>query len=79
MFAALTIPHRQFAPSALDASLVRNSGRRLSPYARKGRSLSVRVLDAELEHPLELPAVAVSLLRNILETMAVGQGIVLIP
>jgi excisionase family DNA binding protein len=39
----------------------------------------VRVLDAELEQPLELPAGAVSLLMNILETMAAGQGVVLIP
>ncbi len=79
MVAALTIPHRQFAPSALEASLARDSGRRLSPYVRKGGSLSVRVLDAELEQPLELPAGAVSLLMNILETMAAGQGVVLIP
>ncbi len=79
MVAALTIPHRQFAPSALEASLARDSGRRLSPYARRGKSLSMRVLDAELEEPIELPAGAVSLLMNILETMAAGQGVVLIP
>jgi excisionase family DNA binding protein len=77
--AALAIPHRQLAPSAQDAMLARDSGRRLSPYARRGGSLSVRVTDAEQEQPLELPAGAVSLLMDILEAMAAGQGISLIP
>jgi excisionase family DNA binding protein len=77
--AALAIPHRQLAPSAHDATLARDSGRRLSPYARRGRSLSVRVVDAEQEQPLELPAGAVALLMDILEAMAAGQGISLIP
>lgn len=79
MVAALTIPHRQLAPTAHDASLARDSGRRLSPYARRGRPLSVRVLDAEQDQPFELPAGAVSLLMDILEAMAAGQGVSLIP
>lgn len=80
MVAALTIPHRQLAPSAHEASLARDSGRRLSPYARRGKPLSVRFLDdAEQELPLELPAGAVALLMDILEAMAAGQGISLIP
>ena len=79
MVATLTSPHRQLAPSALEAALARDSGRRLSPYARRGRSLSVRVLDAGQDQSLELPAGAVALLMDILEAMAAGQGVSLIP
>ena len=79
MVATLTSPHRQLAPSALEAALARDSGRRLSPYARRGRSLSVRVLDAGQDQLLELPAGAVALLMDILEAMAAGQGVSLIP
>jgi excisionase family DNA binding protein len=77
--AGLATPHRQLAPSAQEAALARDSGRRLSPYARRGRPLSLRVIDAEQEQPLELPAGAVTLLMDILEAMAAGQGISLIP
>ena len=79
MAATLAFPHRQLAPSALEAALARDSGRRLSPYARCGGSLSVRVLDAEQDQPLELPAGAVALLMDILEAMAAGQGVSLVP
>jgi excisionase family DNA binding protein len=72
-------PHRQLAPTAHEAALARDSGRRLSPYARLNRPLSLRVMDAEQEQPLELPAGAVALLMDILEAMAAGQGISLIP
>jgi excisionase family DNA binding protein len=72
-------PHRQLAPTAHEAALARDSGRRLSPYARLNRPLSLRVMDEEQEQPLELPAGAVALLMDILEAMAAGQGISLIP
>ena len=39
----------------------------------------MRVIDAEQEQPLELPAGAVALLMDILEAMASGQGVSLIP
>ena len=77
--AALSVPHRQLAPSPQEAALARDSGRRLSPYARRGRPLSLRVIDAVHEQPLELPAGAVALLMDILEAMAAGQGLSLIP
>ena len=77
--AALSTPHRQLAPSPQEAALAHDSGRRLSRYARRGRPLSVRIIDAEQEQPLELPAGAVALLMDILEAMAAGQGISLIP
>jgi excisionase family DNA binding protein len=75
----LATPHRQLAPSALEAILARDSGSRLSPYARRGKSLSVRVLEAGHDQTLELPAGAVALLMDILEAMAAGQGVSLIP
>ncbi len=79
MVATMARPHRQLAPSAQEAALARDSGHRLSPFARRGMPLSVRVLDAEQEQPLELPAGAVALLMDILEAMAAGQGFSLIP
>jgi excisionase family DNA binding protein len=39
----------------------------------------VRVLDAGQDQPIELPAGAVALLMDILEAMAAGQGVSLIP
>jgi excisionase family DNA binding protein len=75
----LSVPHRQLALSAQEAALARDSVRRLSPYARRVRPLFLQVIDAEQEQPLELPARAVALLMDVLETMAAGQDISLIP
>lgn len=70
---------RRSAPSEQDAALARVSGQRLSRYKGRNQSLSIRVVDAEQDQPLELPAGAVSLLMNILEAMAAGQGVSIIP
>ena len=72
-------PHRQSAPSADDYALARSSRARLSRYKGMNQPLSIRVLDSEQEQPLELPAGAVALLMNILEAMAAGQGVSIIP
>ena len=77
--ATLTHSHRQSAPTAQDASLARISGQRLSRYARRKKPLSLRVMEAGQEQPIELPAGAVALLMDVLETMAAGRGITLIP
>ncbi len=71
--------HRQSAPTAQDASLARISGQRLSRYARRKKPLSLRVTEAGQEKPIELPAGAVALLMDVLEIMATGRGITLIP
>jgi excisionase family DNA binding protein len=71
------IAHRQLPPTPQDSAIARASGQRLSRFARGNRSLSLRV-DAEPQ-PIELPAGAVALLMDILETMAAGRGITLIP
>ncbi|MGI4831413.1 MAG: excisionase family DNA-binding protein [Janthinobacterium lividum] len=70
---------RRSAPTAQDAALARASGQRLSRYKGRTQSLSIRVMEAEQEQPLELPAGAVALLMNILEAMAAGQGVSIIP
>lgn len=71
--------HRQSAPTAQDASLARISGQRLSRYARRKKPLSLRVTEAGQEQPIELPPEAVALLMDVLEIMATGRGITLIP
>ena len=73
------LAHRQLPPSAQEAALARTSGQRLSRCAGRGRSLSLRVMDAGQEQPIELPAGAVALLMDILEAMAAGRGMSLIP
>ncbi|WP_440980813.1 excisionase family DNA-binding protein [Shinella sumterensis] len=76
----MTIPaHRQLPPSAQDAAIARVSGQLLSRYARQKRPLTLRVHDTEHERPIELPAGAVELLMDILEAMAAGRGVTIIP
>ena len=74
-----TLAHRQLPPSARDAAIARASGQMLSRFVQKHRSITLRVTDAEQEQPIELPAGAVALLMDILEAMAAGRGITLIP
>ncbi len=53
----------------------------LSELQANGRvgSLFIRVIDADQEQPLELPASAVAPLMDILEAMAAGRGVSIIP
>jgi excisionase family DNA binding protein len=71
--------HRQLPPSAQDVAIARVSGQLLARLARQKRPLTLRVHDAEQEQPIELPAGAVALLMDILEAMAAGQGVTLVP
>lgn len=71
--------HRQLPPSPADAALARASGQLLSRYVRNDRSLTLQVSDADHPEPLELPAGAVELLMDILEAMAAGRGVTIIP
>lgn len=73
------LTHRQLPPSAQDVAIARVSGQLLSRFAREKRPLTLRVRDAEQEQPIELPAGAVALLMDILEAMAAGQGVTLVP
>ena len=73
------ITHRQLPPTAHDAAIARASGQRLSRFARRNRSLSFRVEAEQDQQLIELPAGAVSLLMDILEAMAAGRGMTIIP
>jgi excisionase family DNA binding protein len=72
------LPHRQPPPTARDSAIARDSGQRLSRYVRRNRPLTMH-LEAEQEQPIQLPAGAVALLMDILEAMAAGRGITIIP
>ena len=74
-----TLTHRQLPPESRDAAIARTSGRVLSRYAGTNRPLTLRVRDSEREQPIELPAGAVELLMHVLEAMAAGQGVTLVP
>ncbi len=73
------LAHRQLPPSAQDAAMARVSGQVLSPFVQKKTPLTLKVREAGKEQPLELPAGAVALLMDILEAMAAGRGVTLIP
>ena len=66
-------------PSKEDVELARASGQRLAPLARRGRPLTLRVRDTGEEETIELPAGAVKLLQAILEDMASGRAVTIVP
>ncbi len=74
-----TIGHRHLRPTAQEAAIARSSAQLLSLHVHTSRPLRLSVSDGERERPLELPAAAVALLRNILEAMASGRGVTIIP
>ena len=63
------------APTTEDVRLAKRSSRRLAPYLN--RNLNVRI--AETDEQVELPAVAVRLLIDLLSAMAEGNAVTLIP
>lgn len=73
------ITYRQLPPTEKESTIARTSKQLLSRYAREDQPLTLRVIDAGRDEPIELPAGAVSLLMDILGAMASGQGITLIP
>ena len=73
------LAHRQLPPSAQDAAMARVSGQVLSRFVRRKRPLTLRVREEGQEKPLELPAGAVAMLMEILEAMAAGRGVTLMP
>ena len=67
--------HEPVSPSVEDVRLAKASSRRLAPYLN--RNLKVRI--AETKEQVELPAVAVRLLVDLLSAMAEGNSVTLIP
>ncbi|MEZ4672321.1 MAG: helix-turn-helix domain-containing protein [Anaerolineae bacterium] len=73
------LTYRQLPPSEREAVIARTSKQLLARYARDDQSLTVQVMDADHDEPIELPAGAVTLLLDILGAMASGQGVTIIP
>ena len=73
------LAHRQLPPSAKDAAMARLSGQVLSPFVQRKGSLTLKFRKAGQDQPLKLPAGAVALLMHILEAMAAGRGVTLVP
>ncbi|MBZ0295072.1 MAG: helix-turn-helix domain-containing protein [Anaerolineae bacterium] len=73
------LTYRQLPPSEREAIIARTSKQLLSRYVREDQPLTVQVMDADHEEPIELPAGAVTLLLDILGAMASGQGVTIIP
>jgi len=71
--------NRPSVPTPQEATLARISGERLSRYAHRKKPLSVRVLEAGQNQPIDLPAGAVALLMDILRAVADGRGVTIIP
>ncbi len=71
--------HRQMPPTAQDAALARASGQILARYAKAERPMKVRIAEGATEQPFELPAGAVALLMDVLEAMAAGRGVTIVP
>ena len=59
--------------------LARTSWQRLAPLVRRGRPLTLRVRAHGKEEMIELPAGAVKLLQAILEDMASGHAVTIVP
>jgi excisionase family DNA binding protein len=73
------LAHRQPPPSVQEAALARSSGQSLARLISKNGPLTLKVTDADQEQRIDLPPGAVLLLMDILEAMAAGRGITLIP
>jgi excisionase family DNA binding protein len=72
------LKYRQPPPTPQESALARASGQRLSRVAQGNRPVRFHIDDEKEEQPIDLPAGAVALLRDILEAMAAGRGLVLI-
>lgn len=66
-------------PTESDATLAKETSRMLAQRVRSAAPLSFRVLDASKEETLRIPAPAVRMLVRILEEMARGNAVTLIP
>lgn len=73
------LARRQLPLTAKDAAIACSSMQYLSSFARKREPQELRVVNAGHATPIELPAAAVSLLMEILEAMASGRGITVVP
>ncbi len=66
-------------PNVQDSEIARVATQRFEPFVRERKPLEVRILEADKEETILLPASAVALLKDILEAMASGNSITMIP
>lgn len=66
-------------PTESDANLAKETSRLLAPRVRSSAPLRFRILDASKEETLRIPAPAVKMLVRILDEMARGNAVTLIP
>lgn len=66
-------------PNIEDSEIAREATARIVPFVRAQKPLQVRIVEAENQEPLVLPVGAVALLKDILEAMAAGHSITVIP
>jgi len=67
-------------PSEAEAGVARETSRVLASRLKKGASMQLRIVDEESAQPtVKLPALAVGLLLRILEEMARGNAVTIIP
>jgi len=70
---------RQISPSKQEKRMAHTSKQLLARYVEANQALTMQVVDTEQSDMIQLPAGAVVLLMEILEAMASGQSITLIP
>ena len=70
-----TLMQEPVTPTSEDVRLAKTSSRRLAPFLN--RNLNIQI--AETDEQIELPAVAVRLLVDLLSAMAEGNAVTLIP
>lgn len=75
----MAISYRQLPSDEQESEIARLSKQVLSRHTKADQPLTLKVIDAEQEDPIQLPAGAVAMLMDILGAMAAGQGITLIP
>jgi excisionase family DNA binding protein len=66
-------------PTESDANLAKETSRLLAPRVRSSAPLRFRILDASKNETLRIPAPAAKMLVRILEEMARGNAVTLIP
>ncbi|MYJ87380.1 MAG: helix-turn-helix domain-containing protein [Rhodobacteraceae bacterium] len=71
--------YRELPPSPRDAEIARHTSQLLAKYAAESKPLSFRINKPELAEVIDLPEGAVKLLHEILEVMATGRGVTIIP
>lgn len=74
MFAQLHPP-----PTLQDSEIAREATARIVPFVRMDKPLELKITEEVNPEPIILPAGAVAMLKDILEAMAAGHSITMIP